>query len=117
MLCAICLLATPALGQAGSGPSEAQLSAWEEQLARAQEDLLDARVRLFKAEDAYRDWRQRKYPRGAKKADLLAEIDEARTALAVADAALPELLERARRAGAPPGLLRRFEEPPASPDE
>lgn len=122
MLLVLCLFAapaalvTPAFPQGGSGTASA-LAAWEDQLQRAQEDLLAARVRVRRAEDAYRDWRQRKYPRGAKKGELLVEIEEARATLVAAQAAWPEVLERVRRAGAPRGLLRRFESPPASTED
>lgn len=91
-------------------------AAWEETLEGARAELVGAQARLAKAEAAYQDWRQRKYPRGARKAELLAEIEEARSGLADAEAAYPEVLETLRRAGAPAGLLRRFERPPAAPE-
>jgi hypothetical protein len=69
----------------------------------------DAREQVAVAQRAYRDARKRRR-RGAERAELLAELENAEQALAEAEAALPTLLEEARRAGVPPGVLREFED-------
>jgi len=95
--------------------SEDDSARWTAILDEARETLLAARSRVTKADYAYQDWRQRHWPRGAKKGEMLTEIDEAKAALADAEVLWPETLEKARKAGAPPGLLRRYDTP-ASPD-
>ena len=67
------------------------------------------RHRTPSAHDAYADWRQRKYPRGVRKEKLVQEVADAEVALAEAEAAWQALLEDARRAGVPPGVLRDYE--------
>ncbi len=81
---------------------------WIAKLTQRQEELATARVRAERAESAYRDWRQRNYPRGAAKEAMLTELEEAREALRIAERRLPKDLEAARRDGVPPGTLRRF---------
>ena len=81
---------------------------WIAKLTQRQEELASARVRAERAEAAYRDWRQRNYPRGAAKEAMLTELEEAREALRIAERRLPKDLEAARRDGVPPGTLRRF---------
>lgn len=105
---ALLLLASPA---ATTDWSEVDEARWLQMLDEAQESLASARKRVEDAEVAYLKWRQRHRPRGAKKGDLLDEIEESKATLADAEESWPELLEKARQAGAPPGLLRRYEEP------
>lgn len=108
----LALLLPAGLASAGEW-TEDDSTRWTEILDEAHEALVAARSRVAKAEYAYQDWRQRHRPRGAKKGDLVAEIDEAKAALADAEVRWPETLEKARQAGAPPGLLRRYEVPAA----
>lgn len=61
--------------------------------------------------------RSRRYPRGAERERLFAAHERARNDLADARRQLPELLEQARRAGVPQGMLQEYEalaETPAS---
>jgi hypothetical protein len=51
----------------------------------------------------------RRYPLGDAKAKYLKDLDDAQKELADAKRALPALLEEARRAGVPPGILDRYE--------
>lgn len=63
--------------------------------------------------------RSRRYPRGAERERLFAAHERAHDDLAAARRQLPELLEQARRAGVPQGMLQEYEalaETPASPD-
>ncbi|MCP3984717.1 MAG: hypothetical protein GY723_10035 [bacterium] len=112
-LLVIALLAPTSLALAGDW-SEADSAHWKVTLDEAHDALLAARQQLSQAEYAYQDWRQRHRPRGAKKADLVSGIEEAKANLADAEERWPEVLEMARQAGAPPGFLRRYEFP-ASP--
>jgi len=113
-------VAAPALGESdgaqAEGASELEIE-WQERLDDVSEKLLAARKRASDATYAYQDWRQRKYPRGAKKAELLAEIEESVEQLAALEAEWPETLEKARRAGAPQELLRRYETPAANRED
>ena len=93
-----------------TGSAEADVGEWRERLLEAQERLESARERAAAAQHAYRDQRQRKRLRGEKKAKLLAELKGAEQQLAEAEAELPVLLDEARRAGVPPGVLREFED-------
>ena len=52
----------------------------------------------------------RRYPRGEEKARLLAANERAKKDLAEAEAQLPELVEQARQAGVPQGLLQDYED-------
>jgi hypothetical protein len=56
----------------------------------------------------------RRYPRGEEKERLLAAFERAQTQLGEAEANHPELLEQARQAGVPQGMLQDFEDVPAA---
>jgi len=85
-----------------------EIDRWHETLREARDRLERARARAESARYSYRDGQQRDR-RGPEKAALLAELEAAERELADAQAALPVLLEEARRAGVPPGVLREFE--------
>ena len=96
--------------RAPSAPSESpEFDEWRTSLDEATDRLAKARESLEQAEYTWQDWRQRKYPRGARRAELLATLEAARVELAEAEKELPKLLEAARRAGVPPGVLRNYE--------
>lgn len=64
--------------------------------------------------------KSRRYPRGEERQRLFDAWERARNDLAQAELAHPELLEQARQAGVPAGLLQDYEdvdEAPASPEE
>ena len=84
---------------------------WVERLGEARSQLSAARERAAQAEHAYRDMRQRDYPRGEARVEIEEELAAARLALEEAEAAYPRLLDEAREAGVPPGTLRPFEAP------
>lgn len=88
--------------------AEREHERWIVRLTQRQEELRTARLRAERAEDAYLEWRQRRWPRGEGKEAMLAERAEAQEALRIAERRFPEDLEAARRAGVPPGHLRRF---------
>jgi hypothetical protein len=100
----------PAAPSAESAGSAKEVGEWRERLLEAQQRLESARERAAATQHAYRDWRQRKRPRGEKKEELLAKLEGAEQELAEAEAELPVLLDEARRAGVPPGVLREFED-------
>jgi len=85
------------------------IAIWRTRLDEGRVALAEARHRFEAAHDAYADWRQRKYPRGVRKEQLVREVAEAETALAETQAAWQRLQEEARRAGVPPGVLRNYE--------
>ncbi len=110
-------VATPVFGEIEGAKANVEAEAeaeWRARLDELSEQLLAARKRAADATYAYQNWRQRKWPRGAKKADMLAEIEESEAQLAELEAEWPETLEKARRAGAPQELLRRYELPAAN---
>jgi hypothetical protein len=92
---------------------DAQRALWQERFAAARDAVAQARLRYTLAEEAYGETRHRRRKRGDEKAEVLAELSVAETALAAAEAALAELLETARQAGVPPGWMRANN--PASP--
>lgn len=83
---------------------------WIEQLDQARQRVELARERLAEAKAALQDQRQRRYPRGEDKEELEAAVIEAQEEVAAAEAELPALLEKARRAGVPWGVLRQYED-------
>lgn len=89
--------------------SEEVAAAWEARLDEAQARITTARERVATSERALTRARHRKYPRGEALDGLAEAAEQARTALADAEAELPELLDQARAAGVEPGVLRRFE--------
>jgi len=99
----------PGLASPPAALGEGEQADWVQRLEEARVNLRRAETRLSEAEFAYQDWRQRKRPRGAKKAELVAEIDSARRSLGELRALYPQLLESARQAGVSPGALRPLE--------
>jgi chromosome segregation ATPase len=98
--------ASPA-GAVGMGAEE--IEQWRKTLLGAQERVDGANQQVALAQQAYRDARKRKR-RGGERAELLEALKSAEQELADAESALPELLDEARRAGVPPGVLREFED-------
>ena len=92
-----------------AGATAEEVGAWRDKLLEARERVDEAHGQVATAEMAYRDARKRKR-RGGERADLLAALEAAQAELAEAEAELPALLEEARRAGVPPGVLREFED-------
>lgn len=115
------LLAALAAGPAGAGPaapapgpvaSAEQPSAWPERIGRLRSELDLAQERRDAAEAAVTRMRHRRHPRGEARKALLTERDAARTAYTESEQVLDRMLEEARRAGVPPGLLRAASVPP-----
>lgn len=89
--------------------SDALMDAWRERISAAYQQVADAEMRAETARNTYQDWRQRKYPRGMRKEELVREVDDADKAVREAEARFASVLEEARRSGVPPGVLRDFE--------
>jgi len=98
--------AAPA-SSAGIGAEEVE--EWRRTLLEAQERVDEAQADVAEAQLAFRKARQRNR-RGGERGDLLAAQQAAEQELADAEAELPVLLDDARRAGVPPGVLREFED-------
>jgi hypothetical protein len=100
---------------AGAAPaSSAEIGAqeieeWRETLLEARERVDVARQQVTVTQEAFRDARKRKR-RGDERGELLAAMKAAEQEFADAEAELPALLEKARREGVPPGVLREFED-------
>jgi hypothetical protein len=84
--------------------------AWRERLAAERAVLEEAKERVANAQQALGDARQRRHPRGDQLGKLYAELEAAQADLAAHQKAWPDLLEEARQAGAPPVVLREFED-------
>jgi hypothetical protein len=98
-------------------PDAEEWEGWQQELRAAQQTLAEARERHEAAELAYKRMRHRNRERGAAKAAILVEREEAALALVVAEQDLETLREEARRAGVPPGWLELDEaEEPAAPE-
>ena len=92
----------------GGGIDATQVEEWRVTLLQAQERVVEARAEVEVAQRAFRDARRRNR-RGDARGARLAELQEAQSELAEAEARLPELVEQARRAGVPHAVLREFE--------
>lgn len=108
-----CVLAAGVLGAVGAtgepakiAESEEALEEWRMRVSEARDRVRAAHAELAEAEYAYADWRQRRMPRGVPKAAIIGRISRAETETAAAEAALPEVVEGARRAGMLPGEFR-----------
>ena len=102
-LAALLLPAAPATA------SDSLHEAWRRRVAEAHQAVAEAELRAETARNTYQDWRQRKYPRGVRKEELVREVADAEEAVREAEAKFAALLEHARREGVPPGVLREFE--------
>ena len=115
-------IAAPAWGQAQTGAvaPDAALEApedWSTWVATLEESAQKVRsLRKIHAalEADVSRMRSRRYPRGEERERLLAAYGRAQSQLAEAEANHPALLEQARQAGVPLGLLQDFEEIPAA---
>ncbi|MCL4683976.1 hypothetical protein KJ059_04390 [Myxococcota bacterium] len=118
----IVTLSLPAGGQETTGHSSTAAPAadpmdwseWISALAESREKVRSLRATVAKMDAEVSRMRSRRYPRGEEKERLLAASERANAALADAEAAHPALLEQARQAGVPAGLLQDFEELPAA---
>jgi len=86
------------------------VAGWVERLEEAQAKLAKTRTKLAADEAALSRARHRRYPRGDALDELEVAVRQGRRDLADAEAALPALLEEARRAGVPAGARMRFED-------
>jgi hypothetical protein len=113
---------SPALGQTTSASSPtaapvedgADWSEWISTLAESQENVRSLRATVAKMEAEVSRMRSRRYPRGEERARLLTASERASSELEEAETRHPELLEEARQAGVPQGLLQDFEAIPAA---
>lgn len=87
---------------------------WIATLEESAQNLRSLRKITAELESDVSRMRSRRYPRGEEREKLLAAYDRARTQLEEAEVAHPALLEQARQAGVPPGVLQDFEEIPAA---
>jgi len=81
---------------------------WERRLSHARQRIALARERAAKAEADYSRARHDGHPRGEALDEIKERHDAALTERREAEAALPRLVELARRAGVAPGVLREF---------
>ncbi len=89
-------------------------SAWVETLEESAKQVRSLRKITAALESDVSRMRSRRYPRGEERERLLAAYERARTQLEEAEANHPALLEQARQAGVPQGVLLDFEEIPAA---
>lgn len=99
----------PAASANSAGISAEEIEEWRQTLLEAQERVDRAQLDVAVAQQAFRKARQRKR-RGDERGELLATVQAAEQELEDAEADLPRLLEQARRAGVPPGVLGEFED-------
>jgi hypothetical protein len=79
---------------------------WQSRQLEAIHSVENTRDRYRAASAEYQRMRHRRRARGERKAQVMAELDAAREAVAEAERVLAEFNEEARRAGVPPGWLR-----------
>ena len=111
------LLAIPA--QIALADAEIDQQMWVQRLEDARSRLQRARTAVEAGDTTYAKGRHRERLRGEPREEIVAEREAAALELAAAEAAWPKLLEEARRAGLPPGVLRPFEDsvPPTAIDD
>lgn len=89
--------------------ADAEQAAWLETISEAEERYTSAEQRLRQAEDGYIVVRSNDQDR-SDRATAARGLQEARNDFGSARCTLPALLEAARRAGVPPGMLRPYVE-------
>jgi hypothetical protein len=89
-------------------PEASDTAGWAAALAEAQTKLERAKTQLAEADAGYSGARSRQKPRGAALRDRIAERDAARLDYARARCVLPQLVERARRAGVSAEVWRSY---------
>jgi septal ring factor EnvC (AmiA/AmiB activator) len=99
----------PAKASESDNLSSVTVEAWVDRIEVAAAHLEKTRAQLRANEESLARARHRRYPRGDTLEELETSVESGRAALEAAEAELPELIEQARRAGVPPGELRRFE--------
>lgn len=92
----------------GDTPDGDDGEAWKRTLAEARARLDAATELLARADAAYSQMMSRSHPAGDARAAVVAQRDGARSAYAGARCALPALVERARRSGAPAEAWRSY---------
>jgi hypothetical protein len=94
---------------AEASDDDAEVVGWVKQLDDAQLRLELAQKELDTLANAKGRGAARRYPRGDAKAKYLDDLANTRTEYEAARRALPDLVEEARRAGVPVGLLEKYE--------
>jgi hypothetical protein len=111
----------PAKDKAAKTAGDEEQAGWVQRLDDAAARVVSAQKQVDQLFDAKGRGAARRYPRGDAKDKYLKELDAARKELADAKRALPALVDEARRAGIPNGVLDRYEglvaESPAADDE
>jgi len=127
LFCTIAALALPsrAVAEAADAPAtaasdeaDAELTSWVKKLDEAKLRFDVAQRQLDQLTNAKGRGAARRYPRGDAKAKFLEDLENARVEYEAARAALPEVVEEARRAGVAPRVLEPYEsaaEPAAPP--
>jgi hypothetical protein len=121
-------LAAPALAQPPAAPApddaaaaqsseEEEQAGWVRRLDEAAARVVAAQKNIARLTDAKGRGAARRYPRGDAKEKYLDDLEAARKELAEAEEALPEVVEEARRAGVPNGVLDRYENPTSNVDD
>jgi len=108
--------ASAAAESEGAMPDESQdWASWIKTLDDSARKLRELRRTESQLQDAIDKAISRRYPRGEEKQRLLAAHERAKADLAEAEQQHPELLEQARQAGVPQGLLQDYEDLPEAP--
>jgi hypothetical protein len=89
-------------------PGAEDAAGWTAALSDAQAKLDAAKARLTELDDDYTYARNRQKPRGEALAKIVADREAARSEYARARCALPDLVERARRAGVSADVWRSY---------
>ena len=84
-------------------------SYWIEKIELEQNRAEKARGDIARLESEISKAKRRRYPRGEALREKFDALEEARATNARAEALIPELFDRARRAGVTPGALRHLE--------
>jgi hypothetical protein len=84
---------------------------WVQSLEKSVADIRELQAKVDEMEGTLALSHHRRWPRGEAKAKLIADLAAAREELADAREKHPEILEQARQAGVPAGVLDQYEIP------
>ena len=103
-------IASSPAGASADAEEADRKSYWQSRYSRVLTRASMAEARLETSRKALRKARQRDRFRGARRSEILSDLEEAEKEFAEANSVLVKFPESARRAGIPPGWLREVED-------
>ncbi len=104
----ILIVASRVVAEGQTPPGDEAESYWIEKIELEQRRAEKARVEIVRLEAEISKAKRRRYPRGTALREKFDELEAARETSTQTDSLIPELIDRARRAGVSPGALRQL---------